>query len=96
MAARGAEAKNQIGQEILNSFPGSFIHDKVIRIPVMENGVIVEIKVALTCAKDVVGNAAVAISGDSPASMGASEQGLPQMTDAEKENVRILMEQLGM
>ena len=96
MAAKGAIAKQSITDEILNYFPGSFIHDKVIRIPIMENGAIVEIKVALTCAKDVVGNAAVALSGDSPASMGASEQGSPQMTDAEKENVRILMKQLGM
>lgn len=96
MAAKGAVAKQSITDEILNYFPGSFVHDKVIRIPVMENGTMVEIKVALTCAKDVVGNAAVALSGDSPSSMGASEQVLPQMTDAEKENVRILMEQLGM
>ena len=94
--ARGSIAKQNITDEILNYFPGSFIHDKVIRIPVMENGAIVEIKVALTCAKDVVGNAAVALSGDSPASMGASEQGLPQMTDAEIENVRIMMEHLNL
>ena len=94
--ARGSIAKQSITDEILNYFPGSFIHDKVIRIPVMENGAVVEIKVALTCAKDVVGNAAVALSGDSPTSVGASEQGLPQMTDSEIENVRIMMEHLNL
>ena len=96
MAAKGSIAKQSITDEILNHFPGSFVHDKVIRIPVMENGAVVEIKVALTCAKDIIGNAAVALSGDSPASMGASEQGLPQMTNAEIENVRIMMEHLNL
>ena len=52
MAVRGAIGKNKIIQEILEEFEGSFSPDgKEIRIPVEENGEIIQIKVALTAAK---------------------------------------------
>ena len=52
MAIRGAAGKNKIIQEILEKFEGSFSPDgKEIRIPVEENGEIIQIKVALTAAK---------------------------------------------
>lgn len=91
MAAKGAVAKQTITEEILNCFPGSFVHDKVIRIPIMENGAIVEIKVALTCAKDIIGNAVSVVSGN-----GAVSENVSTMTDAEIENVRIMMEHLNL
>ena len=51
MAAKGSIAKEQITNQILQAFPGAFKHEKEIRIPVSENGEVVQIKVALTCAK---------------------------------------------
>lgn len=55
MAARGTIAKQTLTQAILDNFAGSFIDDKVIRVPLDDGGEVVEIKVALTCAKDVIG-----------------------------------------
>lgn len=51
--AKGASAKLEITNKILKTFEGSFLYNdgKEIRIPVSENGEIVQIKVALTCAK---------------------------------------------
>lgn len=51
MAARGAAAKEQIANQILSQFEGAFKYDKEIRIPVMENGETIQIKVTLTAAK---------------------------------------------
>lgn len=49
--ARGSEAKSIITNKILETFNGSFINDKEIRIPIMENGETLQIKCVLTCAK---------------------------------------------
>ena len=51
MAVKGAEAKLEITNKILELFPGSFKYDKEIRIPVIENGEEVQIKISLTAAK---------------------------------------------
>lgn len=53
MAVKGAIAKAEIAQKILNTFEGSFLYNdgKEIRINTVEDGNIVQIKVALTCAK---------------------------------------------
>lgn len=51
MAARGSIAKEQITNQILKLFPEAFPYEKEIRIPVQENGEIVQIKVTLTAAK---------------------------------------------
>lgn len=57
MAARGTESKQAIINKILEIFDGSFLcnGNKELRIPMTENGARVEIKVALTCAKENVG-----------------------------------------
>lgn len=54
MAAKGAKAKEEILKKIQEIFPGAFIHEKVLRIPMEENGDTVEIKVTLTAAKDCI------------------------------------------
>ena len=51
MAARGAESKTFVTKKILDMFEGSFLYEKEIRIPVEENGEILQIKCTLTCAK---------------------------------------------
>ena len=53
--AKGAKAKEDILKKIQEAFPAAFFHDKVLRIPMQENGEDVEIKVTLTAAKDCVG-----------------------------------------
>ena len=50
MASRGAEEKQIVIDKIKEVFPEAFEYDKVIRIPISD----VQIKVALTCAKDNV------------------------------------------
>ena len=54
--ARGQIAKAEIAKKILNNFEGAFEYNngKEIRIPTMENGELIQIKVALTTAKENV------------------------------------------
>ena len=51
MAARGSIVKEQVAQKILETFPGAFAYEKEIRIPMTENGELIQIKVTLTAAK---------------------------------------------
>ena len=51
MAARGAESKEEVANIILQTFPAAFKYEKEIRIPMMENGELIQIKVTLTAAK---------------------------------------------
>lgn len=55
MAIKGQVVKQQIADKILSTFEGAFVYGKEIRIPVRENGEMVQIKVALTAAKECVG-----------------------------------------
>lgn len=56
MAAKGTEAKQAVTKILLSTFKGAFLQDKIIRIPMEENGEVIEIKVSLTAAKDILGN----------------------------------------
>lgn len=94
MAAKGAESKELIVKKILETFEGSFKYDKELRIPMIENGEPIEIKVALTCAKtNVGGGEAVNVnpSADAPA-----EPKLVEPTEEEKANVSELLAKLGL
>ena len=51
MAARGSVVKEQVAQKILEVFPGSFVNEKEIRVPMTENGELIQIKVTLIAAK---------------------------------------------
>ena len=99
--AKGAIAKEEITQKILSAFPSAFKYDKEIRIPVMENGEMVQIKCALTCAKvNVEVGADTAEPGDFPTPITAAvtptstEPIAP--TEAEKATVAELLKQLGL
>ena len=101
--ARGAEAKSKVSQQILAAFPGSFLYNdgKEIRIPMPEGGEVVQIKVALTCAKENVEvGADNAMPGDFPApkmTAPTPERTAPvQPTEAEKANVAALLKSLGL
>jgi hypothetical protein len=90
MAAKGAVAKAEITQKLFEAFPNAFQHDKDIRIPWVENGVTVEIKIAMTCAKENVGgNLELTSTGELLNQPTA-------MTDTEIENIRIMMEHLNL
>ena len=100
--AKGAFAKEAITKTILETFPGSFVIDKVIRIPMTEDGAPIQIKVALTAAKDIVdadGSVPNEPSGDydftSPASPIVEERSFEPTPD-EKANVANLLNALGL
>ena len=89
--ARGSIAKTNIGNAILQVFPGSFIDSdkKTIRIPTTCEGETIEIKLSLVAAKDIVGG--------STSSVVTTEQAQPQnreMTAEEVQEVRALIERL--
>lgn len=51
MALKGSVSKEIISKKILDTFEGSFKYEKEIRIPMIENGEEVQLKLVLTCAK---------------------------------------------
>lgn len=103
--ARGAAAKEEIINRLLNTFEGSFKFDKEIRIPMIENGEEVQIKVTLTCAKvNVDRGSDAALPGVSQTKdkltvgsiSNATDSSLIEPTAEEKANVKALMERLGL
>lgn len=92
--ARGQQSKNIVAQKILETFPGSFAYEKELRIPIQEDGELIQIKVTLTAAKvniDAGGSSAIpeAKSVDtSPAAL--------QITEEEKKEVVDLIKTLGL
>lgn len=101
--AKGQESKNIIIQKILDNFEGSFIYDKEIRVPMIENGEEVQIKITLTAAK-----VAVAPGGDTALPTAAAQTNridfteqpikdtIVEATPEEKENVKNLLKSLGL
>jgi len=91
--ARGSQSKEIITKKILETFDGAFINDKEIRIPIEENGEIVQIKVTLTAAK-------VNVECGGANSAATSEPVVPaqkvEVTEEERNNVQKLMENLGL
>lgn len=106
MAARGSVAKEEITNKILAEFPGSFKFDKEIRIPVMENGELVQIKITLTAAKVNVENGGDTATPGADLIKGMTQTVEGQVVDSttmsieptpeEKENVRILLSKLNL
>ena len=103
--AKGALAKEEITNKILEVFPGSFKYEKEIRVPMMENGEMLQIKITLTAAKNMVDNGAdEAIPGDMSGSFAPSpapaqlkqDTTVIEPTKEEKERVKNLVELLGL
>lgn len=96
--ARGSVAKEIVAKKLLETFEGSFAYEKEIRIPIVENGEIIQIKVTLTAAKTNVEQ------GEENAVPGTitikNPEALTQMkvepTAEEKENVRKLLASLNL
>jgi hypothetical protein len=101
--AKGQIAKAEIFKKILENFDGAFIYNdgKEIRIPIMENGEEVQIKVTLTAAKENVNPGDDnALPGDS-----ATEQKVDTNTSVsntvepsieEQQNINDLLKALGL
>lgn len=100
--AKGAVAKQEVSKKILETFAGSFLYNdgKEIRIPCNENGEIVQIKVALTCAKENVEcGADTALPGDFPTPKAAptpERTGPIAPTAEEKATVSAMLRKLGL
>ena len=94
MAARGTISKEIITKKILETFEGSFIVDgKEIRIPIVENGEAIEIKVALTCAKVNVGGGAGSVSAEVGPALNTESR---EITKEEVSEVRDIIDKLGL
>ena len=100
--AKGQQFKKEVQSKILETFSGSFLYNdaKEIRICGYENGEIVQIKVALTCAKENVEcGADTALPGDFPAPKAAPT---PERTEPvaptaeEKATVSAMLRKLGL
>ena len=101
MAARGSESKNIITAKLLETFAGSFIYDKNVIIPMVENGESLQIKIALTCAKtNVESGMDTAIPGAATATTVTPKvmdtHGIAEVTEEEKQNVLKAMKALGL
>ena len=101
MAARGSESKNIIIAKLLETFAGSFIYDKNVIIPMVENGENLQIKIALTCAKtNVESGMDNAIPGAEIATTttpkAIDNHGVAEVTEEEKQNVLKAMAALGL
>lgn len=101
--AKGQESKSIITKKILDTFSGSFLYNdgKEIRIPLIEGGEEIQIKVTLTCAKEnVTVGADSAMPGDFPAPKTQAPTPIStepvKVTDAEKANVAQLLASLGL
>lgn len=90
---RGAESKAKVVDKILETFDGAFEYGKELRIPIMENGERVEIKVTLTCAKTNVGGDDGPVDSAPAAASTNVTAGPP--TEEEKQNIANLLDRLG-
>ena len=96
---KGTEAKNNVFAKMMEIFPNAFweTEGKILRVPMTEKGDVIEIKVQLTAAKNVLGG------GGAPAANVTGEVNFTQPpqpstepTQQEKDNVQNLLKSLGM
>ena len=95
MAARGQKIKAQITQKILDTFEGSFINDKEIRICGEEDGYPIQIKVTLIAAKENIENPNE-IGYEPPQSTDSVNTVEVSITSEEKKTVAQLLAGLGL
>lgn len=102
MALKGTLLKKEITDKILATFEGSFLYNdgKEIRIPGLEDGQELQVKVALTCAKtNVSPNGENALPGEdviTEVSVSNTSQVSAEVTQEEKDNIKKMMEVLGL
>lgn len=91
--AKGQVAKEKLFAKIMEVFPNAFWEEqnKILRVPMDDDGTDVEIKVALTCAKDIIGGGSGATevaSSDSPVS--STTDATPAPTKEEVQDLKNL------
>lgn len=101
--AKGAIAKTEFFTKLQEIYPNSFFDNKVLRIPFMEEGNLIELKISAVCAKDVIGGgatsevAATANGGgydfEAPAQT-VNTAAMTEPTQEEKDNVAALLKAL--
>lgn len=95
--AKGAIAKQEVINKIKEVFPDAFEYGKELRIPIDEDGVRVEIKVTLTCAKTNVGGEGGSVeSGGKPLDFSDAAPANIEPSAEEKQNIAELMSRLGL
>lgn len=99
MAARGSIVKAEILEKMKEIFPSMFTPDgKEWRIPMKENGENIEIKIALTAAKDILGE--VNDTPTPPEHSGfpvpVEQKANPIPTEQEQENIAKLLSAIGL
>ena len=99
MAVKGAQAKANITEKILETFPGSFVYEKEIRVPYVEDGVNGQIKIVLTAAKNLIESDSSDSITENSTNKDFSEvnEKIPQEPSTEeKERLKILLDKLGL
>lgn len=96
MAAKGTESKGIIFGKLQEVYPNAFWEDegKILRIPMTESGNLVEIKVTLTAAKNLLGGTEMPSAFEAAPAPAQTPQ--VQMTEEEKDNVAKLLASLNM
>lgn len=94
MAAKGTESKGIIFGKLQEVYPNAFWEDegKILRIPMTEGGNLVEIKVTLTAAKNLLGGTEMPSAFETAST--PTESPKVQMTEEEKDNVAKLLASL--
>ena len=104
MAAKGSLAKEIVKEQILKIFEGSFIYSngKEIRVPMEENGNLIQIKIQLSTAKEMVSaegevmKAAAVASESGPVPSISEPVKMVEPTEEEKNNIADLLKSLGL
>lgn len=109
MAARGTLAKEEITQKIIEAFGQDrvILSDKKIYINTKENGEPIQVCLALTCPKTLVGETATAAAATAKAGVDFGAFGaapaaapepykVPEITSEERQTVQDLMKALGL
>ena len=104
--ARGADSKLIFTQWLISNYDGAFVASdgKTIRIPMVENGEQLELKVTLTAAKDIEGGSIAMTTQAEPDGDWCFEDGPTektntfepaQVTQEEQDRINALMNKLG-
>ena len=105
--AKGQKSKIVIQNKILELFPEAFIYGKEIRIPIEEDGEIIQIKVTLTAAKasvepgsdNEIPNAANAVNNievNNPVINQVDTTTIVKPSEEEKQNLQNMLSKLGL
>ena len=105
--ARGQASKLEITKKILSTFDGAFLYNdgKEIRIPTVEDGEEIQVKVTLTAAKENVipgddnalpGEKTIINKQEEGINFNQTEKKVIEPTEEEKQNVRDLLNALGL